>query len=280
LALKPTIAVLDLVADVINQGEARTLSNKLRSELIATGKYVVLERGNMEDVLSEQAFQQSGCVSDQCAMEAGQLLGVSHIAAGTIGRVGTLYYISLRLIDVGTGEIVKNAEQEVEGSMEDLLRFGMKLIANKISDISDPIQEKMSRAISADVSYVSVLGCPGIQVYLDDTYCGESPLVLTTRPGANLLSICNGERLRQITKTLEDFDRVHWEDYYYKDMKVGNGKRSELWFGINKLKVQKKLDNCRSNNKQINLGRGDTLYASIRCEYRDTILSVDRISRR
>ena len=78
------LAVLDLDADAITPAEARTLTNKLRNELLKTGKYNVLERSKMEEILKEQGFQQSGCVSTQCAVEAGQLLGVTHIAAGSI----------------------------------------------------------------------------------------------------------------------------------------------------------------------------------------------------
>ena len=88
----------------------------------------------MDDILKEQGFQLSGCTSDECAVEAGRLLNVSHICAGSIGKVGALYTVSVRLIDVETGEILKTVTEDSRGSVENVLTSSMRNVALKLSN--------------------------------------------------------------------------------------------------------------------------------------------------
>jgi len=70
-----TIAVIDFDARDISASEVATLTDRFRDELTKTNQYTVIERGKMEEVLREQGFQQSGCSSDECVVEVGQLIG-------------------------------------------------------------------------------------------------------------------------------------------------------------------------------------------------------------
>ena len=67
---------MELEGNGISKSEARTLTEELRSFLVQSKKYIVLERDNMETILTEQGFQQSGCTSAECAVEVGKLLNV------------------------------------------------------------------------------------------------------------------------------------------------------------------------------------------------------------
>ena len=92
-----TIAILDFDGDGISQSETRTLTNRLRDEIFNTGSYIVLERGKMDEVLEEQGFQQTGCVTSECAVEVGNMLGVQQMIGGSIGKVGNIYTVSARI---------------------------------------------------------------------------------------------------------------------------------------------------------------------------------------
>ena len=83
-----TVAVLDFEAFGISSVESAILTNRMRSGLVMTGKVTVVERGMMQQILTEQDFQLAGCTSDECAVEVGQLLGVANMVAGSIGRIG------------------------------------------------------------------------------------------------------------------------------------------------------------------------------------------------
>ncbi len=146
---KKSIAVLALQGNGISPSEANVLTDELRSVLVQTGKYDVLERNNMESILNEQGFQMSGCTSAECAVEAGKLLGVQKMVGGSVGKLGTLYNISIRIFDVQTGRIEKTETRRHEGSIEQLLdlikQIGYALAETSI-EISDQIEFENKQA--------------------------------------------------------------------------------------------------------------------------------------
>lgn len=131
-----TVAVLNLDANGISEMEARTLSDELRRFLVSSNEFQVLERDNMEAILKEQGFQQSGCTSSECVVEAGKLLGVQKMVAGNIGKIGDLFNVTVRLIDVSSGKIVSNVAERYDGDIEGLLDV-MGRIAGKLHTQGD-----------------------------------------------------------------------------------------------------------------------------------------------
>jgi TolB-like protein len=134
---KTNIAVLDFEGRGITTEEALTLSDKLRGDLIKTDSFTVIERGQMNQILKEQGFQQAGCTSQECAVEMGQLIGVDRITAGSIGKVGKTFLVSLRMIDISTGKIIRNVDEEIKGEIDDVLGWGIKSVALKMAG-ADP----------------------------------------------------------------------------------------------------------------------------------------------
>jgi sulfatase modifying factor 1 len=111
------LAVFDFdVQGDIDKSIARSLAESVRIEIVNSGKYEVIDRSNMNKILKEQAFQMTGCVAKECAVEAGQMLGVGKIVVGTVGLIGKTYYLTLALVNVETGktEIVKDEECKCE----------------------------------------------------------------------------------------------------------------------------------------------------------------------
>ena len=84
-------AVTEFEVKGISQSEASSLTDRLRSELFKFGTFQIIERGLMEEILSEQGFQQTGCVSDECVVEVGKLIGVQQIIGGSISKVGKIF---------------------------------------------------------------------------------------------------------------------------------------------------------------------------------------------
>jgi hypothetical protein len=122
-----SIAVLPLQGNGISPAETLVLTDELSSVIVHSGNYIVVERSNMESILEEQGFQLSGCASTECAVEAGKLLGVNKMVTGSVGKLGEIYNINLRMFDVGTGQIEKTVGQKHEGSIEELLDVINKL---------------------------------------------------------------------------------------------------------------------------------------------------------
>jgi TolB-like protein len=94
------IAVFDFEVTTGDKGIPRPLTDNVIHEISQSGKYSVIDRGNMNNILKEQKFQMSGCVAQECKVEAGQLLGVGKIVSGSVGQVSKTYFITLQLINV------------------------------------------------------------------------------------------------------------------------------------------------------------------------------------
>ena len=132
---KIPVAVTDFEGKGLAEGEAKTLTDAFRSYLINTGHFRVLERGKMDEILKEQGFQSSGACTDQaCMVEMGQLLGVDNMFAGSVGKVGATYSITVRLISVKTGEIVQSANRFHKGEIDGVLTEVLPAIANDFVD--------------------------------------------------------------------------------------------------------------------------------------------------
>ena len=126
------IAVNDLTGQGIDQTTVATISERLRVELINTQSFRVMERSQMTVILQEQGFQQSDCADNSCIVKMGQLLGVEHMIMGTIGRVGSMYTISLRMVNVATGEVLYTASEDCRCDIEEVLTASTPRIAMKL----------------------------------------------------------------------------------------------------------------------------------------------------
>ena len=129
---KTNVAVIDLDAFGIPEEEALVLTDRLRFELFKTNRYVVLERDKMKAIFDELGFQQTGHSTDEYLVELGKMLNVQNIIGGSIGKVGSYYTASLRMIDIETGKILAVATEDIEGSIDDFLIRGIKNITYKL----------------------------------------------------------------------------------------------------------------------------------------------------
>jgi hypothetical protein len=130
------IAVLDLDPTGISQTDEQFLSDRLRTELFETGSFQVVERQKMNSILKEPGFQNVGCTSVECAVEIGQLLNVQKMVAGSIGKIEDIYSISLRLINVQTGAIMKTAIRDYKGKLSSVLTEVIPAVAKDLSSTS------------------------------------------------------------------------------------------------------------------------------------------------
>jgi TolB-like protein len=130
---KENIAVLTLKnASGVKAGEAEVISDRLRGEFFNTGKVNVMERDQMQEILKEQGFQQSGtCTDEACLVQMGQMLGVKKIATGSIGKLGSMFMVNMRMVDVQTGKITKVVSRDIQGDIEEVVGQ-LRGIANEL----------------------------------------------------------------------------------------------------------------------------------------------------
>jgi len=145
----PTVAVLDFIGKGVSAEEASVLTDKLRGELVNSGTVQVIERGAMDEILREQGFQQSGCTSNECIVEVGQLIGVRFMVAGSIGKIEKTFLLSVRLINVATSKIEKNVQREITGTLTDVLKDAIAEVAAELTASETSPEPQPPRKVKA-----------------------------------------------------------------------------------------------------------------------------------
>ncbi len=185
------VAVFDLATQNVDSNILRPLSESIRRELVRSGKYKVINRGDMNEILGEQMFQISGCISGQCTgiIEAGRLLDVGKIIMGSINVVGKTYYLSLSLIDVKTGNIERVSEDKCKCEVDDLIESSKRVIKRLMGErLAEDQPETMPTASSmpaktggeasaVNMEFVLVKGgCYQMGDSFGDGYADERPV--------------------------------------------------------------------------------------------------------
>jgi len=107
----PLISVLDFAAANISAAETRVLSDVLATYIVRTGAYRVIDRDQRETILEEIEFSYSDCTDRSCQLEIGRLLSASQLVTGSIGRIGGWLVVTVRVVDVSTGETLGSVSQ-------------------------------------------------------------------------------------------------------------------------------------------------------------------------
>ena len=129
------VAVNDLTARGVGTSDAEIIGERMRSALVGAGRFRVMERSEMDKILKEQAFQRSGsCDQSECAVEIGKLLSVDRMVVGSVGKIGEMYSLQARLLDVQTGEIVFTATRDYSGRIEGMLTEAIPDLARKLAE--------------------------------------------------------------------------------------------------------------------------------------------------
>ncbi len=169
-AAQRSIAVIDFEPRGVEPHEAAIIADRFRGQLVRSGIFQVMERGQMEAVLKEQGFQNSGsCTDASCVVEMGQLLSVNSIATGSVGKIGTMYTVDVKVIDIKTGQIRMTMSKDVKGAIEDVLTTAVPSMCD------DMVREVSAAAVN--VGYVTVTSSPsGAAVLLDLKEVGTTPV--------------------------------------------------------------------------------------------------------
>ena len=148
---RQTVAVIDFDASGISQLEATSLTNRFRTAVGDVGAMRLVERGMMEEVLQEQGFQQTGCTSEECAVEVGQLLGVQNMIGGSIGRVGDTFTLDVRMISVQSGISLMTKQKTYAGKVDGLI-IEIEVLAYELFGITTPDELEARRIAGVPVA--------------------------------------------------------------------------------------------------------------------------------
>lgn len=171
VSAQKAVAVIDFEPINISAGEALALTERFRTEIQSQDNInVYIDRSSMESVLIEQGFQQTGCSSNECAVEMGQMLGAQEIIVGSVGLIGTTYSINVRSIEVESGKILRTASRDFRGEIDYVLTPGMQMIASQFLDQTQPVVSSgdRNRPPATNVSQQIDRVLSNIQPYWDE----------------------------------------------------------------------------------------------------------------
>tara|TARA_Y100000310_G_scaffold130782_1_gene129906 strand:- start:105 stop:1094 length:990 start_codon:yes stop_codon:yes gene_type:complete len=207
-----TVAVIEFEGNGVSDFEVTALTDRFRDELVKLGSETVVERGKMEEVLKEQAFQQTGCTSSECAVEVGKLLSVQKIIVGSISKVGNVFSVSCRLVSVETGEILQVTNFDYDGEIGDLLKFGMMASVYQLFGYKVPVQSRTAPPSSENIEpneaygYIIInVDSLQIPIYLNDspidTNLIGTPIPVTT--SKHSVSFFTNDEIKKATTEYE-----------------------------------------------------------------------------
>ncbi|MEW6686097.1 MAG: DUF4384 domain-containing protein [Candidatus Edwardsbacteria bacterium] len=129
---KPTLAVIDLTASTgISEEQTERLTDKLMTEIANSGRFTVVERKRIKEVLKEQGLQQTGVCDSVGSVKVGGLLGAQKVVIGNLGKVGEIWAVNVRMIDVETGRIDRPISREfkdkIDGLFDIMTEIGQQL---------------------------------------------------------------------------------------------------------------------------------------------------------
>lgn len=160
-----------------NIGDA--MAEMLTTELIKTGRFIVVERQALQDMLGEQEMGQAGIIKKETAAKVGQVLGAQIIVRGVVsefqqnesgggGGIGIGGFgfglrssnahvaVDIRLIDSTTGQVLQshNAAGKAESSGVGVSAISRDVNFNAASFRNAPIGQATRQAISNAVSFI------------------------------------------------------------------------------------------------------------------------------
>lgn len=102
---KPILAVLDLEGEGVNESEAKIITDFVEEAVFNTGRYELVSRTQIEKIMAEMQFQQSGMSSIEGAVNIGRFLAAKRVVIGTVGLLGNTFTIQVKLVNVESGRI-------------------------------------------------------------------------------------------------------------------------------------------------------------------------------
>ncbi len=111
-------------------------SKLIRLELIKLEQYSVLDQFDMEDEYENNERFKTNCLGKTCLTELGKALNVNYIASGSYDLLGNKIVITIKIIDVKTGEVSRTGVKEFDNQEAELQRM-TQLLLNEMHGIEN-----------------------------------------------------------------------------------------------------------------------------------------------
>lgn len=164
---RPGIVVWKLSANEgVNEADTNLISNFVTSQVAKhSGSKVVSEADITTILKGVEIKQQCGVQDASCMAEIGAALGVPEAVSGDIGKLGDVWMLNLRRINVRSAEVVARSSRQVEGKVDDIVLV-----------IPSAVAELFGVKLADQPGTLEIVGDPpGATILIDGKEAGYTP---------------------------------------------------------------------------------------------------------
>jgi len=165
-AQKPKLAVMDFMAGVgLYQNDVNGLSDMLINSLFNTGRFELIERGQLCELIGETNLQKSSLSAGQLQQLA--IKGVNFLLLGTVNLTGGEFNIDVRVVDVGTGQLYSTAG---------VTKLSTQTYRDMMPKLANELATKLPQTVKATVT---VIPAPQPQTQVLSTHVTSGDLLMS-----------------------------------------------------------------------------------------------------
>lgn len=201
-AEKATVAVLNLKTDKKTKKYGEAVTGILTAKLIESGKFSVIERTRLKDILNEHKIILTGLAEG--SQKIGRLLGVKYLIFGSISALSGFIEIDIRMVEAESGIIVAASGKEIrtKKGLKDIGKPLIKFLLN-IYELNIPRQK-------GAIGVLNFTGLEAVSEILITEFVTKSPYTIVER--SNLDKILAEYKLDLSgvieTETMKDIGRL------------------------------------------------------------------------
>jgi len=117
---KPTVALFTFEGTGMKDEDVALYTGYLRLELHQTKSFILVEKNQINELLSEKKYDRIDCNKSDCAIEIGRLIGIKKAIVGSFELVADTCVISGQLLDIESREAEKTATRTYIGDLDDI----------------------------------------------------------------------------------------------------------------------------------------------------------------
>lgn len=161
-ARKVRVAVMEIRPLGTDPVKAELLSEIALTEASRLAGLEVVGKSDLAGMLGfERQKQLLGCGEEaSCLAEIAGGLGVDHVLLGSLGRLGALYRIDLKVVDARKARVLSRAGESVSGEEEQLVAAVQKAVREVLAPIAPPPAIAAGAAAKAAASSSGGSGAP------------------------------------------------------------------------------------------------------------------------
>jgi TolB-like protein len=186
-AALPRLAVVEFTTNVNTEkakADAVTVRNLVESQMVATRKYQIITRSDIDQLLANQRIQVSSISSAENIKKL-QLQNISYILTGSVDAMGSDYAVTVRVLDVSTGQFSHSDNDLMGGGSRDLFNGVNTLMSKFVAGMSSDASGRVTQTGTGQRSGSYRIGDTG--------------------PGGGIIFAAEGSSYMEVSRLLGDY---------------------------------------------------------------------------